>query len=67
MTEQEKLDYISRNFVLLNGERAWSKFALNGGSLPFLVNTEEITFYATPKFGLITADFNLEQTGKREL
>jgi hypothetical protein len=39
----------------------------SSSSLPFMVYSEEITFFGSPKFGLIAADFELTQTGKREL
>jgi hypothetical protein len=56
--------------IVPNGEHSiWvgSTKIDSSSSLPFRVYSEEITFFGSPKFGLIAADFELTQTGKREL
>jgi hypothetical protein len=60
----------TERIIVPNGEHSiWggSTKIDSSSSLPFMVYSEEITFFATPKFGLIAADFVLQQTGKREL
>jgi hypothetical protein len=60
----------TERIIVPNGEHsiwAGSTKIDSSSSLPFMVYSEEITFSAVPKFGLIAADFELTQTGKREL
>jgi hypothetical protein len=58
------------SIIVPNGEHSiWvgSTKIDSSSSLPFMVYSEEITFSAAPKFGIIAADFTLTQTGKRNL
>jgi hypothetical protein len=60
----------TEKIIVSNGEHSiWvgSTKIDSSSSLPFMVYSEEITFFAVPKFGLLAADFELTQTGKREL
>jgi hypothetical protein len=60
----------TERIIVPNGEHSiWvgSTKIDSSSSLPFMVYSEEITFFAVPKFGLLLADFELTQTGKRGL